>query len=175
MTKISQIIHFVLVELTCLVVMLPGIIQTIINYFILDLDNESYALTYPLMYDSKLFFFKMWYQMFDLIKNFAFLVFFLPLCRLPFNWKTPFGYVVASSFFYGTTSTIAISIAPIISLGIGFCQFIIFFINENTRDVHVCNDFAKNAVANPTKMKKQFCTLIQNYCCVKELSETMQN
>lgn len=51
LTKISRIIQFVMVKLTIFMVMLPGIIQTVINYFYLELDSESYTLTYPLMYE----------------------------------------------------------------------------------------------------------------------------
>lgn len=70
--------------------------------------------------------------------------------------------------------TIAISIAPIISLGIGFSKFIIFFITVITRDVRIRNDFAENSAANPMEMKKRLFTLIQNYCDVKEFSATMK-
>lgn len=52
LTKISHIIQFVMVKLTIPSVMLPSIIPTFINYFYLELGKESYALTYPLMYDT---------------------------------------------------------------------------------------------------------------------------
>lgn len=56
LTKISHIIQFVMVKLTIPSVMLPSIIPTFINYFYLELGKESYALTYPLMYEHSIWF-----------------------------------------------------------------------------------------------------------------------
>lgn len=39
-----------MVKLTIFAVISPGTIQTILNYFLLELGDESYTLTYPLMY-----------------------------------------------------------------------------------------------------------------------------
>lgn len=78
--------------------------------------------------------------------------------------------MIASSLFVGTMVTIGFSIAPVISLGIGFCQFIIFFIKKITRDVVILDELAMNSEAIPIEIKSQFCTLVQNYCNVKELS-----
>lgn len=49
------------------------------------------------------------------------------------------------------------------------CQFTISFINDIAHDVLVFNGFAKNAVKNQMKMKKEFGAFIQDFCDVKEL------
>lgn len=48
--RISKLIYFLVVKLTLLGVLLPALFITLINYFIYDLKDESYYLTFPIAY-----------------------------------------------------------------------------------------------------------------------------
>lgn len=48
--RMSQLIHFMLAKLTFVGCVLPDLILTTINYFIYNLNDESFHLSIPMMY-----------------------------------------------------------------------------------------------------------------------------
>lgn len=90
--------------------------------------------------------------------------------RLPFNWRTPFGYLVAltaqslaavSTLLCGTTA---------MSFGIGTCWLFINMAKDIISDFEQLNvaDYSKKT--SPTKAMQHFCNIVQCYADLKQLS-----
>lgn len=84
------------------------------------------------------------------------------LIRLPFDWKTPLGYLVAWFLqFAGGWATYSV-IIPIFSFMIGLCWLFTFVAEDITRDVMAFNANVA-AIKNSVKKMKQFCGIVQLY------------
>lgn len=53
--RVSKILEFLLIKLTTAGAVLPSVIITIVDYFILDLGDESFFLPYPIMYVENIY------------------------------------------------------------------------------------------------------------------------
>lgn len=94
---------------------------------------------------------------------------FFNFSRLPFNWKTPFGYLLAwvaqAVAAYSTVNHLNL----VISLLIGSCYFVI----GTLKDIE--NDFAQfNGVKASTKNRRQknahFCEIVEFHTDARQLS-----
>lgn len=91
--------------------------------------------------------------------------------RLPFNWKTTSGYLIA---YVGQVvvsfCTVYLS-SPVLSFIIGSCWLFGAFINDIKNDLIAFNGI-ESTNTNQVEIKKQFCQIVQLYSDVKQLSET---
>lgn len=105
-------------------------------------------------------------------------VYFDFISRYPFNWKTPFGYIVAMSF-----QLFMFIIALIICFSsklfpISFCVFLTAFCEDLENDLHEQNENMRihaaskirQTNANRNEMKQNICGIIRFHCDAKQLS-----
>lgn len=93
--------------------------------------------------------------------------YFSLLKRMPFNWKTPFGYMILLSYEGVEAIVAAMAFYPIMSIFIGSCILLKTFIEDITIDLKCLNQ-KQNEKENLSEI---FCNVIQNYSNVQELSE----
>lgn len=89
--------------------------------------------------------------------------------RVPFNWKTPAGYLVA---FLGETLSSACTIyttTPIICFIVGACCMLAAFVKDIASELTAFNA-DKLADAKQPDVKKHFCKIIRMFTDVKQLS-----
>lgn len=101
---------------------------------------------------------------------------FNPQCNsisLPFNAKTPFGYLIALAAETATTFVTVFSFVPIISFFVGSAWLAITFIEEITNDLTELNLITKASHQNNNnnnELKERFCYIIRFYSDTKQLS-----
>lgn len=98
-----------------------------------------------------------------------FAYFFLIPNRLPFNWKTPFGYMIATIFFLAATCAVLYALTLTLSFYAGACYFFISFSKDISNDVPLLIVGGKSKRSHQ-KMKARFCKIIQLNSTVKQLS-----
>lgn len=132
-----------------------------INYYILDLKEEAFLLSAPAMYvsfmDSKRNI-----QIFLNLLNFSF-------DRFPFNWKTPFGYLIAELSETASYLSIVLCRIPILCFFWGSCGLFCLFIRDITSDLELLN---VGGASDQSRKKRQerFGKIIQLHSDVKQLS-----
>lgn len=87
------------------------------------------------------------------------------LDRLPFNWKTPFGYFCAFLLACIVTYAILYTILPVICIGIGTCVLMVPFLKDALNNFHISDD------KNGTEIKKIFYSVVEDFLDLKQLSE----
>lgn len=101
-------------------------------------------------------------------KSFVFLLLFQS--RLPFKWKTPFGYVVglgleSLGFLLG-----AWSISPLLIFFIGSCWLLKSFATEVTNELRYLEVNCKTNHQNKRKLRVAVCNVVQLFADTKQLS-----
>lgn len=88
--KLSKIIHFSLVKMSVPGIMLPFCLVSIFNYLTSESKEQAFRLPYPMMWDSNCV---EWTKV--MISDVFFVESIVNVCffRLPFNWRTPWGYL----------------------------------------------------------------------------------
>lgn len=90
--------------------------------------------------------------------------------RLPFDWKTPFGFTVALlSQIVGGCATFSI-LLPAFSFMIGSCVLFIFVADDITKDLAVFNS-GKVAKKNRVPRLKRFCAIIEIHSDARQLGD----
>lgn len=100
-------------------------------------------------------------------QNFVFLQ-----IRMPFDWRTPYGYLPAWLVQSLVASAESILIAQFLNFDIGNCWLFIFIAEDITNDLATFNTFIK-ATSNGSiiKLTEHFCDLIQIYSDAKQWVE----
>lgn len=156
--RISELLRFCIM-LSAPGALLPPFILSAVNYFVYDLDDESFYLTYSSWYVRlrPLFSFKSFYDGF---------FFYLP--RFPFNWKTPFGYLFAFSSQCLEAITTISSLLPMMCFLAGSCWLLVYFIEDITNDLSRFN-LKSEKKANARKKNEQFCNIMKLHGNLKRL------
>lgn len=155
--QISKIFNLLLTKLTTTGIILPCVIITAINYFIFDLGEDSFYLPIPVMYVWNFISYK---------RDQVITIFFF---RTPFNWKTPFGYLILLSFVCSSVLSMAFCMLPIACFVIGSYLLMISIIKDITKnDFRILSDGISNE--NFLGMSRQFCSLMQKFSQLKQLS-----
>lgn len=104
------------------------------------------------------------------INIFLAFVFSLQIFRLPFNWKTPFGYVIAVIFISAACFATLYVLTLTLSFYASSCWLFIFYVKDISNDVSF---LAVGGQSNRChrKMKERFCKIVQLNSIVKQLSE----
>lgn len=88
--------------------------------------------------------------------------------RLPFNWKTPFGYLVAFvSQYLGSTFVLTI-FTVVMNLVYETCWFFITVARDIRKELTEFNADVRTSHENPEKMTKRFVELIQIFSDAKQ-------
>lgn len=89
--------------------------------------------------------------------------------RLPYNWRTPLGYLVTLIIQTVASLSCILSIVPAICLLVGLCWLIISFVEDVTNDLNALN-IGQNTERSRRIMKERFCSIIQLHMELKQLS-----
>lgn len=91
------------------------------------------------------------------------------ICRLPFNWKTPFGYLIATVFFSLASWAVLYALTLTLSFYAGACSLFSTFAKDITCQVSRLIVDGKSTRSHK-KFKKRFCRIILLDSRVKQLS-----
>lgn len=159
--RISRIFHLILTRMTLAGLILPSILITIGNYFILDLGVDSYYLSCPL-----------WFVWNYLHANWTIrFIFPFPNFRLPFSWRTPAGFVFAIFIESLSGFSVVYSILPVACFTVGSYLLLVAAIKVITNDFRVL--CSKIAIENGKKLKELFVCVILDIIRLKKLSFSM--
>lgn len=98
-----------------------------------------------------------------------------PSSRLPFNWKTPFGYVIAMIIFAEVTFYILCCGVIGVCLLFGSCWLIQSIVQDIAHDMNALDVPKKKWQQNRMEMRIMFNNLIDDFSHAKELSGKRAN
>lgn len=158
-----ELLHLTIAKFTYIGVSIPQLLITGANYFVYDLKDESYYLTVPVMWVN--YFVTFWPCFIKLIKQIPSNI----VWRLPFNWRTPFGYAVALVAQFTGSYAVLFCASTVFGL---FGGSIWLFISI-TQDIN--NDLKHLKCSKESKkcdqcMKVQFYKIVRFYLDAKQLS-----
>lgn len=101
--------------------------------------------------------------------NFVFSVY---IFSLPFDWRTPIGYLLAIFSFCIVTYVLTIGIVPILCFFMGSCELFMSFIKDLIGDVKYLNKLSRKSKndENHREMQQLFVNIIVNFSTLKQLS-----
>lgn len=166
--KMSELLHFALTRVTFIGLYTSALAITAINYFIFDLEEESYYLPFPLMYAL------IWIQSYVNLLKKIFDKFVILCCRLPFTWKAPLGYSIAILGSSAATFASVFCCSPTVCFAIASCWLIFTFIEDIESDLSGLNT-SKIRKINSQTLKKRFCKIVRQFCKIEELSARKTN
>lgn len=98
--------------------------------------------------------------------------------RLPYNWRTPFGYLSTMTLQIFITFLIISITFSALAFAIGFCVFLSALCSDLENDLHQLNENIRAHVAlrkhlkkaNSIKIELKICEIIRFHCDAKQLS-----
>ena len=88
---------------------------------------------------------------------------------LPFDWKTPFGYLVAWSLEFPANSAVYLAVIPFFSLIFVSTWFFIGTADDMTQELTGFNNDIKTSNGRDhEKMVRHFCRIVQHYTDAKQ-------
>lgn len=95
--------------------------------------------------------------------------------RMPFNWRTPYGYAIVLFLQIADVSSVLYCATLLFAFFIGSCWLCIVFVKDVANDLDSLNSVnATNGNAsnnnNDRLMTERFFNVVQYYCDVKQLS-----
>ena len=91
--------------------------------------------------------------------------------RLPFNWKTPIGYLIALIFIDVAVFGAFLGIMATVALSASFSCLLISFAESIENDVNSLNAMSAKCGENIVQMKKLFKNIIEDLSDMKQLSK----
>lgn len=89
---------------------------------------------------------------------------------LPFDWKNPFGYVMALVFVGVTAYCVFFSAVPTLGIAIGSSILANSAIDVAASDVNKLNEMTNQGKRNHSDMLKHFCSIVEDISDIRELS-----
>lgn len=96
------------------------------------------------------------------------------ILRLPYNWKTPFGYAIAFFGTYAGMSASLFSCTPIMCFVIASCYLIATFLTDIKSDLSGLNA-SKTRKMNCQKLEKRLSNIIRQFCSIEQLSKSYRS
>lgn len=165
--RLSKIFYKILVEYSMPACVIPSTALTLLNYFVFNIQDDPYVLGLPILYVIKNL------TQHNMCAKYAWISrlswnFVHFHSRFPFNWKTPFGYMVA--LLLATWLVFSLSFCGALAnfFFAGLCWLLAAFI----RDVN--NDFAHFIVRKETNRRNSKQTKIKLCKIIRELSRVKQ-
>lgn len=90
--------------------------------------------------------------------------------RLPFNWRTPFGYLIALCIECMAVFSIILTTIPLVCFFIGSCWLCIAFAKDITNDLSLWNLGGLTSNQSHLKCKMKLCRIVEIHSDVKQLS-----
>lgn len=165
--KIEQITKWIYIGIQVSIVstVLPPLLQSLTNYFIYDLHDESFQ-EIQMMYV---------FEKNSLFSNKKIVIFhfkayaLFSFLRLPFNHKTLFGYMCCYVFQAVGNACICFSTVPTNVFIIGTCLLINSFVDDIKNDLPKLK-VRKSSNGKARKMKEHFGYIVKMYSDIKQLS-----
>lgn len=95
--------------------------------------------------------------------------------RLPFDWKTPYGFLVTVSTQAASCFCVIYDVAPHVGFMFGSCILIIAFIEDIANEFTALAAPSKSLARRHMQMKKRLFNIIKLYSNVKQLSISRTN
>lgn len=166
-TKVEKLCESI--KFKCMGVFLQGvtfskILYSFFNYFFTDLGSDAFVLPFYMWQD-----FMISHQVIKLKSIFLFNI--CIICRYPFDWKNPTGYLAACFIQYVGLVHLFYFIAFCICLQIGVYLWVTAFHKNLKRDLKLFNQRAKSQDNRTEILIGQFHDLIQFHSFLIQLSE----
>lgn len=163
--RLVKLFYTVYVKLTLLLILIPPVLVTVVNYYIYDLGDESFYLPFRTVY--------VWINLNDISKCFfvktnSFLKNLI--LRLPFDWRTPFGYSIALFIQSVQAFCALLPTAPSFCFFGTTCWTFTVFIQDISNDWNSFNKAAQHSNTDHKKSIKTFCRILQDFTEIKEMS-----
>lgn len=158
--RVSEMYFLISLRLSIPGGILPPLITTLLNYFVYDLGDESYVIPYPILYVLK-------YEVKRVEKTICNLSF--PIQRLPFNWRTPFGYLMALICETCAFICMVCMGSPCVGIFIGSCWLLTAFMKDITYDLSNLSADVK-LKRSKQKINAQFTSIVQDFSDAIQLS-----
>lgn len=157
---------FILVKVVFVGTVLPLLYVCGVNFYVYNLGEDSFYMPWPML----------WVRSWQMSKTrskmiwIEITVFVGYFCRLPFNWRTPLGYIITLAAEYTSINSAVFGFTPIISFFIGSGWFAIWIVKDITNDLSALK--VKKASSNKQKreLKEKFCYIVRFYSDARELS-----
>lgn len=144
---------------------------TCVRYYIFNMAEDSYFLFCPswFVFFRKIKFSSKSTKKIDIIVKFSF-------SRYPFDWKTPFGYLLAWLAQCATAPTLGSIYIQFPNLLIGSCWLFIFIAEDVTQDVTAFNVIVKATTANKNRVEltKRFSAMVQIYLDANQYAQEFE-
>lgn len=89
--------------------------------------------------------------------------------RMPFNWRTPLGYLIAYVSESSAIYSALFCATPIICFLFGLCLFCVSMVKDLSADLSL-SIVGGTSKPNRDQLKKSFCQIVQSFVDVKQLS-----
>lgn len=89
---------------------------------------------------------------------------------MPFNWKTPSGYLITLLFEFFSFHCADVFIIAVLCFLVGTCFLLKSFIADITNDLHLLSNGKIKTVKQAQRIQKIFCEIAQDLAKIKELS-----
>lgn len=146
--------------LTITIALLPALPYSYVAYYILDCEAKSFYLFDPIWLVKSID-----GRQWKIVKS---LYLSLPHHRLPFDWHTPFGYLVAFFCQYIGSACIMTGYIQFFSLLFGSFWLFIVIADDMTNELATLNNIVKTTNGNRMELMKRFCHIIQTYADAQE-------
>lgn len=156
--KLGDILYIVVAEVTPLIWVVPKCFGSIFFYFTTNLGNDALELPLPSWWVCKI-----------KLDSFKYVFEIVAILRIPFDWKTPIGYLTAVVYQYVMTRFSFVFIAGAVSIGISEFLFAVTV----TDDIKcILESFNKDAKSKNTRLKtlQHLSNYIQIHSTLKQLS-----
>lgn len=90
------------------------------------------------------------------------------LYRLPFNWRTPLGFIVVLLYQILVAYLVGLLFIPILCFLVGSCFLLKIFVEDTTKDLNRLN--MSKMYGNNKEVKEIFCNIAQDFSNLKQLS-----
>lgn len=159
----AEYIYIVLIKVTLPGIILPYFISSIYKYFISGLGEQSFELACPILYELH-------YVVSRVLADNRFKRISLYF-RLPFNWKTPLGYVIANFIGYSVGFLGHCTVAVITIFTASSFWMLRLVIIDVTNDLPILNTIINLLEDKTNKLiKNHFYKIAQGFFNAKKLS-----
>lgn len=162
-----RIVYFFYLRIVLAFLTVPVFFVTIINYFILNLNDESFVLVSPILY-VKIFSTQIKKN------NLNLYVSMWCLSRLPFNSNSWSGYLFAYAMQCLEEFASLLNVGPLISLFCGSCWVLASMGKDLTNNLAELNKSGMRK-ANRSKVASRFCNIFERFTKTKQLSKYLLN
>lgn len=161
----TKTIYMLMLRLSVPIIVIQFIFWSFFQYFRTDFSNDSFVLIYPWLYVYQIlrFFMSVFISLFQILHSNPFL-FSLFGRRLPFNWKSPIGYIIVTFFqIIGIVSCSEVCVV-VLCYYTGVCLAITTFISDieyNLKNLNVETTADSKTSSEQTRIIQMFNEIIQ--------------